>query len=462
MMIRSKITGYIVLIAIVLEACSLITADVPLDEVAGRQVFENADSAIAAVTGIYEGIASNTNIFCGGASVYAGIYADELIYTGLSVPVVEFSNSTLTSGNTTLESIFWKNSYYFIYRTNACIEGLTASQAIGKALRDQLVGEAKFLRAMLYFHLIQYFGDVPLVTITDQSFNEHMPRTPLVVIKAAILTDLDDAVELLSPVYPTHERARVNKWCAKALLARFYLYEKNWAQAAAEATAVINSGLYQLVPADSVFLISSREALLQIQPVIKRYQTLDGQLFIPSGNIRPNFALTPALLNAFETGDKRKTSWVASKIVNGISYSYPFKYKKRPESATDVKLSEYTVLLRLAELYLIRAECRTRLGELSAAISDVDAIRQRAGLPLISNTHVGINADDLLATILHERRTEYFAELGHRWMDLKRTGQTDSVLQSLKQGWKSSAALWPIPATQISLNPSLVQNPGYY
>jgi len=461
-MIRSKITGYIVLIAIILQACSLITADVPLDKVAGRQVFENADSAVAAVTGIYEGIAATTNIFCGGASVYAGIYADELFYTGLSVPVIEFSNSTLTSGNTTLESIFWSNSYYFIYRANACIEGLAASQVIDKSLRDQLMGEAKFLRALLYFHLIQYFGDVPLVTITDQSFNERMARTPAASIKEAILTDLRDARELLSPVYATRDRARVNKLCATALLARFYLYEKNWSQAAAEATAVINSGLYRLVPTDSVFLISSQEALLQIQPVIKRYHTMDGQLFIPSGNIPPNFALTPALIKTFEAGDKRKTSWIASKTVNGISYSYPFKYKKRPESATDVKLSEYTVLLRLAELYLIRAECNAISGELSAAINDVDAIRQRAGLPLISDTHAGINATDLLTIILHERRTEYFAELGHRWMDLKRTGQTDSILQSLKQGWKSSAALWPIPATQISLNPVLVQNPGYY
>lgn len=461
-MIRSKITGYIVLIAIILQACSFLTADVPLDKVAGRQVFENADSAVAAVTGIYEGIAATNNIFCGGASVYAGIYADELFYTGLSVPIAEFSNSTLTSSNTTLESIFWSNSYYFIYRANACIEGLTASQAVGEVLRDQLLGESKFLRAMLYFHLIQYFGDVPLVTTTDQSTNEYMARTPVANVKDAILADLRDARELLSPAYPTGERARVNKWCAVALLARFYLYEKNWSQAVEEATAVINSGLYRLVPADSVFLISSREALLQIQPVIKRYHTMDGQAFIPSSNQPPNFALTPALINTFETGDKRKTSWISRKTVNGVSYSYPFKYKKRAESSNDPKLYEYTVLLRLAELYLIRAECYAVLNELSAAIHDVDAIRQRAGLPLISNTHAGINATDLLAIILHERRTEYFAELGHRWMDLKRTGQTDSILQRLKQGWKSSATVWPIPATQIGLNPSLVQNPGYY
>ncbi|HJT74937.1 MAG TPA: RagB/SusD family nutrient uptake outer membrane protein, partial [Chitinophaga sp.] len=218
-MIHIKIAGGIFLIAIILQACSLITADVPLDKAAGRQVFENADSAVAAITGIYEGFASTTNFFYGGASVYAGIYTDELVYIGRSVPLVEFSNSTLTSSNTTLETIFWKNSYYFIYRVNSCIEGLAASQAIGAPLRDQLMGEAKFLRALLYFYLIHYFDEVPLLTTTDQSINERMARTPIAMVKEAILADLLAARQLLSPAYPTSERARVNKWCVAALLA---------------------------------------------------------------------------------------------------------------------------------------------------------------------------------------------------------------------------------------------------
>lgn len=463
-MIRRKITGCIVLISIILQACSLLTVDVPLDKAAGRQVFENTDSAVAAITGIYEGIASTTNFFCGGASVYAGIYTDELVYTGLSVPIVEFSNSTLTSGNTTLETIFWNNSYYFIYRANACIEGLTASQAMDAPLRDQLMGEAKFLRALLYFHLIHYFDEVPLITSTDQSINERMPRTQLAKVKEVILSDLRDARQLLSPAYPTSERARVNKWCAAALLARFYLYENNWVQAEEEATAVINSGLYRLVSPDSVFLVSSKEAILQVQPVIKRYHTLDGLLFIPSGNMRPGFTLTSSLMKAFEAGDKRKANWIATKNLNGVSYAYPFKYKKRLDASADVKPSEYTVLLRLAELYLIRAECNAIMDQLPAAISNIDVVRRRAGLPLIANTHAGtgINAAELLEVIQRERRTEYFAELGHRWMDLKRTGKIDSVMTPLKKGWKSTGAFWPIPAAQIALNSFLVQNPGYY
>jgi hypothetical protein len=185
-------------------------------------------------------------------------------------------------------------------------------------------------------------------------------------------------------------------------------------------------------------------------------------LFIPPGNVRPSFALTPGQLDAFETGDKRKASWIANKTVNGITYSYPFKYKKRPDSSPDFKLSEYTIVLRLAELYLIRAECNVMLDRLSAALSDVDAVRQRAGLPLIADTHAGINATGLSEIIRRERRVEYFAELGHRWMDLQRRGETGNVLALLKQGWKSTGAFWPIPATQIALNPSLVQNPGYY
>ncbi|WP_052306818.1 RagB/SusD family nutrient uptake outer membrane protein [Chitinophaga pinensis] len=449
------------LLCLLVQACSLIKADVPLDKVAGRQIFQNPDSAIAAVTGIYEGISSTSNFFSAGASVYGGLYADELVYTGLTVPITEFSNSTLNSGNTTLETIFWRNTYYFIYRTNACIEGLAASESLDAGLRNQLTGEAKFFRAFLYFYLMQFFGEVPLVTSTDQLIIETMPRIPLAVIKESIFTDLRDAKALLKENYPTSDRARANKWSAAALLARMYLYEQNWPMALQEATQIISSGTYRLVGPDSVFLLTSKEAILQIQPVIQRYNTMDGFLFIPSAGIRPSFAITTSLMSAFEPGDLRQTNWVASQNNNGITYNYPFKYRKRLDASADFKVTEYTNLLRLAEIYLIRAECNTVQGLLPAAIRDIDIIRRRAGLPLIGETQPNMNATDLMALIRHERRIEFFAESGHRWMDLKRAGNADGLMQSLKPGWKSTGLLWPIPANQIVLNPSLVQNPGY-
>ncbi|PWV55554.1 RagB/SusD family nutrient uptake outer membrane protein [Chitinophaga sp. S165] len=463
-MTHSKLPGMLLTgcILFLLHACSLLQADLPPEEAAGRKIFEDADSATAAVTGIYEGIAATTNFFAGGGSAYGGIYGDELVYTGQQAALQEFGNSTLSSGNALLETNFWNNSYYFIYRANACIEGLAASETLPASLRGQLMGEAKFLRALLYFYLVHFFGEVPLITSTDAATNERMGRSPVSAVKATITADLKDAQDLLTPAYPTAERARINKWSATALLARHYLYEKEWALAKQEATAVINSGLYRLMPLDSVFLITSKEAILQLQPVNKRHHTMDGFMFIPLGNTRPSFALTPSLINTFEPGDRRKTSWIDVKTVNGVRYYYPFKYKKRPDADTNFVLTEYTSLLRLAELYLLRAECNITLGALPAAISDIDVVRARAGLPVIAHTHPDIEATKLMQVLQHERRTEYFAELGHRWLDLKRTGMANLVMEPLKQGWKSTGELWPIPYAQIALNPSLVQNDGYY
>jgi hypothetical protein len=140
--------------------------------------------------------------------------------------------------------------------------------------------------------------------------------------------------------------------------------------------------------------------------------------------------------------------------VNGNTYYIPYKYKQ------DIVVSgsgEYDMVLRLAEQYLIRAEARARQDKISGAISDLNAIRNRAGL---TNTPA-IDKESLLLDIEHERQTELFVEWGHRWLDLKRTGRIDEILGLEKTGWKSSAALFPIPQIELSKNSKLKQNVGY-
>jgi starch-binding outer membrane protein, SusD/RagB family len=165
--------------------------------------------------------------------------------------------------------------------------------------------------------------------------------------------------------------------------------------------------------------------------------------------------LTASLLSSFEPNDKRKLSWTKTNINNGNSYTFPYKYKQR-SSAT---ISEYNVVCRLAELYLIRAEARALLNDFNGALEDINLIRERAGLdPLISIA----NQQDLLAAIEKENRSEYFCEWGHRWLDLKRWGQADSIL-GLEKGtnWQPTDALYPIPFNELTYNVMLTQNPGY-
>ena len=138
-----------------------------------------------------------------------------------------------------------------------------------------------------------------------------------------------------------------------------------------------------------------------------------------------------------------------------ITLHYAYKYKA---NLNETESLEYSILLRSAELYLIRAEARAHLGEINGAQQDVNSIRNRAGLP---NTEAN-TINDLLSAILQERRIEFFTEHGHRWFDLKRTGLATETLQDQKLNWQPTDILFPVPESEIEVNPNLLpQNNGY-
>jgi len=171
-----------------------------------------------------------------------------------------------------------------------------------------------------------------------------------------------------------------------------------------------------------------------------------------SNNI-PGYYLRPGLLQAFEPTDKRRTAWIDSLTYQSKRYYYPGKYKSLSGN------TEYYVVLRAAELLLIRAEALARLQQTDAAIADLNVIRLRASLPPLAP---GQMQDKVLEAVYHERRCELFAEWGHRWYDLKRTGLANTVLPSLKgNSWQPFDVWWPIPESQILANPLLTQNEGY-
>ncbi len=181
----------------------------------------------------------------------------------------------------------------------------------------------------------------------------------------------------------------------------------------------------------------------------------EGSVFIPaSPSVTPTYLCTPTLLNSFEAGDSRRSNWIQSRVFAGQNVYYPYKYKIQQNAV----ISEYYILLRLAEQYLIRAEARAQLNNITGSRSDLNIIRNRAGL---INT-LATDKQGLLSAIEHERQVELFAEWGHRWFDLKRTNRAAVVLGALKPStWQNTDILWPIPSGQILLNPSLIQNPGY-
>ena len=159
------------------------------------------------------------------------------------------------------------------------------------------------------------------------------------------------------------------------------------------------------------------------------------------------------MVSAFEPGDSRRLRWLDSVTYLGTKYYYPAKYRNTAASVT-----EYYTVLRLAEVFLVRAEARAQQNKLPEAVADINTVRVRAGLAPLLTT---IGLPQVTAAIEAERRFELFAEWGHRWFDLKRWNRASAVLSPLKSGWTEPDGLYPIPQDEIINNSFLTQNPGY-
>lgn len=439
--------------------------------ITGADVFTDDATAAAVLTGIYTNM-SSAGIDNGGltsVSMLSSLSADELLLFGApNAALSAYYTNTLNNSNMA-EKDFWGKVYPIIFTANSAIEGLSQAKNLTQSVKQQLTGESKFIRAFCYFYLVNLYGDLPLATGTDYTINSVALRIEKAKIWEQIIADLKEAQELLSADYldgnilsTSSERVRPTKWAAAALLARSYLYTYDYVNAEAQATSVINNkDLYDTVPLNQAFLKNNREAVWQLQPVFSGFNTQDARIFVlPDSGPSQSFPvyINSFLLNAFETGDRRKDTWISNVTANGITYYYPFKYRISKQGEP---VNEYNTVLRLGEQYLIRAEARAQQNHIADAVSDVNIIRKRAGLPEI----IVSTQETVLTVIQHERQAELFTEWGHRWLDLKRTGNVDEVMikvTPLKGGsWNSDLQLYPVSLSELRANPNLVQNKGY-
>lgn len=474
----------ILLLSITLSGCKkFIEVEAPVTSINSANVYNTDVTAASVLTGIYasmsEGLSGNS---LASMTLFPALSSDELtLYGGVTssaTSYIPYYINSLTSSNILGHS---STIYSTVYTINSAIEGLLKSDKLTPSLKQQLLGEAKFMRGFCYFYLVNLYGDVPLVLTTNYKINSIIAKSSKDVVYAQIIADLKDAQNFLSEKYLSgdaitpyssgvEERLRPTKWAATALLARTYLYTKKWSDAVREATSVINhSSLYQMTDLVNTFLKNNPEAIWQLQPVSKGYNTETAQYFVlPSSgpSTSKSFYLSQYLINGFEPNDLRRSEWVNSVIVKGITYYYPFKYKV----VNNVEVSEYTVVLRLAEQYLIRAEARIQDGDTGNGIADLNIIRNRAsdktpGAVQLPQLSVSLNKDAALKAVLHERQVELFMEWGHRWFDLKRMGYVDDVMSKVtreKGGiWNTNWQLYPFYKDDLKYDPNLVQNVGY-
>ncbi|HEY4289245.1 MAG TPA: RagB/SusD family nutrient uptake outer membrane protein [Puia sp.] len=468
----------------------------PQSSITTSQIFATDAQGASAMAGIYSQMMSNNGASTwsnGTLALDAGLSSDEIagFQGALSSGVTPFEKGTLSSVDGLADGSFWTPIYKIVGNVNSIIDGVNASTTLTDSARKELLGEAKFIRAFCYFYLTNLYGDVPLPLSSDFNKTALLPRTVQGDVYKQIIQDLTDAQAALPDNYLAGRGERIypTRFAATAMLARAYLYIQDWKDADAQASSLVANNQFSL-PSDltQVFLKNSSESIWQLQPntTVSPYGPYDYKNFTPiliwkqvvppgdsslfdpsiypdySSLVTPLYYLNKTINAEFERGDRRKDAWTGFTPTphyapyTGDTLFYPLKYinVRSGQPAT-----QYYMVLRLAEQYLIRAEAKAEEGDLPGAAADLNVIRARAGLPPTTAS----GQADLLAAILKERRMELFAEWGHRFLDLKRTGQANAVIGALpiKQPWHGYELLYPISQYDLQTDPNLTQNSGY-
>lgn len=447
------------MILLIAVSCdSFVEVDLPKSQLTTESVFENYSTAEAALSDIYSKIRDQGMLTGNGFGIsnQLACYSDEMISNeSLSNPSFSFYSNALLPTNTYVAN-YWNSAYNQIYAANSIIKGCEYNTSMTQIERNQLTGEALFVRSLEHFYLLNVFGSVPFVSGTDYKTNSKISKMASEQMYSEIISDLETAVDLLPVSYIVAPRIRPNKYAAQALLSRIYLFSGKFPEASNAASAVINNqSLYSVENINSAFLINSKETLWQLHSGTAGKNTADGAYFIFTAG-PPQFVwMSSGLYNSFTAGDLRRAYWTKEVKDASGTWHHPYKYKENFDTSVS---KEYTVVLRLSEQFLIRSEARAMQGDLIGAKEDLNIIRKRAGLP---DTQA-LTQSEILNAVLEERRHELFTEYGHRFFDLKRYGKLNSTLGNIKTGWNATDQLFPIPEAEINANPNIKpQNPGY-
>ncbi|GAB3642485.1 RagB/SusD family nutrient uptake outer membrane protein [Spirosoma arcticum] len=475
-------TKYILagLFALSLSACKDQFLDLsPIAQANSNTFYKTSSDMITALNGAY------------GALQFPGQYGQNYIFAEVpsddTTPVLsgsvtdqdEFDKFYLRTTNPFLAAR-WSDGYRGIYRANTVIDRIVGV-TMDETLKKRIVGEAKFLRALMYFNLVRPFGDVPLVLteIIDPSEGYAYSRAPVAEVYTQIIKDLTDAEGVLSERYTGADVGRATRGAAKSLLGKVYLTQRNYAGAAAKLKEVVDANTYDLLPnyADLFRAANknNRESVFEVQ--YKKGSVGEGSnfsnVYAPEnsgnaviqfgggGNNRP----TPDLESTYEAGDPRKNLSFATSYVNAagnkVDYYFIRKYADVPTTNGDAEDNFY--VLRYADVLLMYAEALNETDNAAAALPLLNRVRKRVGLA----DKAGLSQADVRLAIEQERRVELAFE-GHRWFDLVRTGRALPVLQAkstaigIKTNLMANNLVFPVPQSQIDINPDKIkQNAGY-
>ncbi|MBC3786674.1 RagB/SusD family nutrient uptake outer membrane protein [Spirosoma utsteinense] len=449
-----------------------------------------AEGVDAAVNGIYDRL-QNVVLYGRDMLAVSEALSDNAQFTNKSGRLANENRNIQnnTFGTATAAGATWQSAYFAINQANLILDNIGGVAFADTAQRNRLQGQAYFLRALLYHDLSRIYaydpgvavatqdrGGVPLllVGVADQS-KITLPARPAVAdVYKQIYADLQSSIASFSRTN-ANAPAYGNRQAAQALFSRVALYNKDYATAVKYATDAI-AGTIKLSPNASYVggwrAPQNPESLFEIQ-------------YIVAENIGVNTSLQTTYTTLVRTGDRTATGGFGDLVPTTAFINDLEAEKSATGTVLDIRRQLYELgtagrgaafiectkflgrngtinldnipVIRVSELYLNRAEANYNLGNTTEALADLNVIRQRCGLPAST-----VTGAPLLAEIMRQERLEFGFE-GHRWFDLKRTGQ--NVVKAAAQGgglvYTDNRILAPIPVNELSTNKSIQQNFGY-
>ncbi len=475
--------------------------------------------ALAGVNAIYS--TYHRPGFCRNQFFQNIIRSDEGYSTSPNATLINnFDRFIITDYNLWEIISLWQDCYIGINRANQVLDNVPNID-MDEATKTQYLAEAKFMRALFYYYVADYWGNVPLQLQTSTP-NDAPPTSPQADVWAQVEKDLTDAAASLPPSYDNANVGRATKGAAYALLGKAYMQQHKYQEAHDAFQWLVEGdgkGNYDLMgDYRSNFVEASennKESVFEFQNALNPTDSHDDDTYDPDNlnygtSVPPFFAPAPI---GFTDGQARR--WVVweflkektttgqrdprlaasflydSTDVRGPQYSLAYgtpwnnlalqnvpddQHNSTKEVCLRKFLNDSTMnqevfhsgnnyrFIRYADVLLLYAEALNELGQTTQAYQYVDRVRQRAGLAPLSATMPNLSHDAFLAQLKHERITELSGE-GHRWEDLARWGDLGPQLASRDPGFLNFVIgkdeLWPIPQQDIDVNPNLVQNPGW-
>ncbi|RAK65266.1 RagB/SusD family nutrient uptake outer membrane protein [Hymenobacter edaphi] len=446
----------------------------PRQSVDATTALNNADKVGSAVVGLYAKL-DDPALYGTQLLVIPEILGGNGMVTwqGSFTTYRDLQNRTTNSLNGLAEST-WRLAYQAINQANLVIDALgVVSDA---DLKAQYEGEARFVRADMHFELVRLYAPqydaataatdlgVPISLTANKALEQadtDVPRATVAQVYAQVITDLQAAIRLL----PEDNGTRASKYTAEALLARVYLQQRNYAAAATQAADVIDNSGKALSPTLAAVFRNrnSPESLFEIQQNDQNNAgTANNGLATFYANIgqlgRGDVRIVGGLVNLYEDSDARGTDSLTYGLTRKLIYvgDGPSRPDNQLRSGKWTAYGQNIPVIRLAEMYLIRAEGRFVAGDVAGALDDVNTVRQRSGASELTT----LTRQD----IFDERQREFAAE-GFRLHDIKRSGNplvyaaTDGSTVTVPSN--SPRLVLPIPQRELNVNTALRQNASY-